>query len=546
MRDLAIDVQRVLLLFLIIFKYGTGPIVRHILKLAPRGTSNAVYLRLALQELGLTYLKLGQFLATRFDILPVEVCRELNMLFEDIPPMTFEVAKAVIESELKGPLHEFFPVFNREPIAAASVAQVHEARTLANERVAVKVQRPGIERLFMSDMRNLRRFAKFIDAFRLFSDLVGGFSAKEVADEFSTWTLREMNFILEGRTADRFRKNALPYEIVPKIYWDYTTPKVLTMEFVDGISLARIGNLLEAGRSDIIIAQLPNLDIKRTGRHITFAVMRQLFVTGLFHGDLHPGNILIRDDNKVVFVDFGIFGQLTDEQREVLMGHIENIALGNIDESFRQFAKQFAPTDETDLRAFEEEGKSILRQWYQTALSPYSSAKERHFGIQAIKMMDVIRRHRLRASTDIMLFWRALYYLDASALRLSEYFDMMKQMRDFFEENRPDVVERVLKIGMDQSQTIAFFELTRGLIECCADILNSLSRRNMQWPRHLKDSPSSQRARNMETRRLAMAVMGVTLIAISVAAHYNSPVRLVIITLVVLLVMMFVSALRRI
>ena len=542
MKDLILDAQRALLLLWVTLKFSLGPIIRRILGFPLDGVNYAVRIRLAMEELGPSFSKLGQFLAMRFDILPVEVCRELNMLFENVPPMTFEEAKAAVESELKGSLQEFFLFFNQKPIAAATVAQVHEAQTHANERVAVKIQRTGIERVLAADMRNLRRFAKVVD--RL--GLLGVFSAKQMADEFADWTHQEMNFILEGHTAERARKKAASYEIVPKIYWELTTSKVLTMEFVDGVSLSKISSLVEEGQIDTIITLLPNLDPEQAGRNIAFAILRQLFVTGFFHGDLHPGNILVRDDNKVAFVDFGIFGELSDEQRENLAGLVENIALGNIDESFQYFAKQYTPTDETDLRSFEQEAKSILRQWYQDALNPYLTAQDRPMSKYGLAMLEVVRRHQLRASTDILLSWRGLFYLDASASRLSDYFDVMRQMRNFFEQTRPGLAERVQKIITDRNRTVALVRLARGMPDYSGGIVSELSQGYNRWPLRIKESAASQRANNAETKSLALGMTGTSLIVISIAVDFEDMLlNKLFLALAILLIIFSVKKVRR-
>src|SRR5688500_13199023 len=190
--------------------------------------------RRALERLGLTYLKLGQYLAMRLDLLPEELCEELSRLYEDVSPVGFGGVQATAEAELRGPLGQLFLSFKREPVAAASAAQVHEARTFSNERVAVKVQRPGIQPIFAADMRNLRRAAALADAL----GFSGTLSMKEIVGEFERWTARELDFLTEGRTAERLRHSATAHEVVPAIYWELTTSKVLTMQFVDGMSLA--------------------------------------------------------------------------------------------------------------------------------------------------------------------------------------------------------------------------------------------------------------------------------------------------------------------
>lgn len=536
-----LDIKRVLLILRIGFRFASVLIMQRFLHERAPGPSLAVRLRVALEELGLTYLKLGQYLATRFDILPPEVCDELIKLFEDVLPIPFEEVKTVIESELQGPLQTFFPVFHREPIAAASVAQVHKAQTQAGVRVAVKIQRPDIERTFAADMRNFRRVAKLVDVLGLFP----GYSAKEAIEEFTNWTQQEMDFTKEGRAADRLRINAVPYEIIPKIYWDLTTSKVLTMEFVDGMSLSHISDLLEAGKTHLIRAQLPNFDVKQLGDHLSFVLLRQLFVTGFFHGDPHPGNILICDDNRIALVDFGIIGELTDEQRAILVGQIENIALGNIDESFRYYAKQYIPTDETDLRAFEQDGKSVFRQWYQTSVNPYSTASDRHIGKWGREMLEVARRHRLRARAEILLFWRALYVLDYSALRLSEYFDIISATRSFFERIRPGIMERVLKVATGENVRDVLPELGYRTTDRLSNILDGLTRAAPNWPLYHKESSQLCRIYDGQIKCLSLGAVGISLLVISFADSLDTRVSLSILALAVLLIILSIFRLKR-
>ena len=518
-----LDLQRVVSLLRVSAKYGAGPLVRFLFRLPPRGPGAGERLRLAFEELGITYLKLGQFLTMRFDILPAEVCTELNRLFESVPPMRFEDARAIVEAELKAPLLQVFPRFDPVPIAAASIAQVHIAYTQTNEKVAVKIQRAGSARLLAADMRNLRRIVRVIDAL----GIVGEFSAQEVANQFATWTERELDFEMEGRTADRLRHNAASYEIIPRIHWPLTTKRVLTMEFIEGVSLAKIGQMIDSGRPDLLAQVLPNLDVERAGRNIAFAVLRQLFVFGFFQGDPHPGNVLVRDDNSVAFVDFGIFGQLTDDQRENLAGFLENLALGNIDWSFRYYARQHAPTADTDLHAFESQAKRILTLWYQTSISPFASAKERHMGRFATWMIDSIRRHRLRTDPDVMLLWRALFVLDASSERLSEYFDMMGQVRAFFLEFRPGPVGRVARMLADPVRNAALLRLAREGPGWAERIWAGLAGPGHSWAVVSDESPGSHRWRSRQARWLAGGLMAVSLCALAGSSYPGVPYKVV-------------------
>lgn len=516
MKNLHLDLYRALFLLWSILKFGAGPAFRAALRLPPKGPSLATRVRLAFEDLGLTYLKLGQFLAMRFDILPDEVCRELQRLFENVRPMPFGQVKKVVEKELGGRLDELFHSFNPEPIAAASVAQVHQGQTHSGDRVAIKIQRPGIERIFAADMRNLRRIALAADAL----GLLGSLSMTEAVDEFALYTNREMDFVIEGTTANRLRENATENEIVPKIFWEFTTSKVLTMDFIDGVSLSQIGNLLEEGGLELVSARYPGLDLIAALHHLAFASLHQLFLTGFFHADPHPGNILILLDNTVAFIDFGIFGEVTEWQREILATYIENLAIGNVDESVRHYAKLYAPTDKTDMRVFKEEAKVVLGSWYHLSKDPDTPVEERLVGKFSDEMMTVVRKNKMKIGMDTLLFWRALIVLDSTALRLSSHFDLLGELRTFFEQTRPDFVQRIKEIALNKSRVAIGVRLASGLPAHLANILNSLSGEDFEISVNVDDEPEKQRR---DDRRLKWATAGILGLSLVILASGLSP-----------------------
>lgn len=436
--EFALDCGRILLLL-----YVGSPIMARLagarLGLSRAGPDEMGRLfRLGLEKLGVTYLKLGQYLATRFDLLPASIYREFTRLFEDVSPLAFGELRTLLEAELGGPVESLFCEFETEPIASASVAQVHRARTIGGELVAVKIQRPGVLRIFESDFRNLRRLAALADSMGVF----GTISVREVVSQFGRWTRRELDFRLEARTAILMARNATPEEIVPRVLPELTTERVLTMEYVEGISLSKIAALLEEGRIDLVRSLLPNLDFQKSGRNLAFAALHQLFVTGIFHGDPHPGNILIRNDNRIAFVDFGIFGELTPYERKAMSGYIENMALGRIEECYRSFAKLTFPSDLTDVRQFAREARAVFQRFYDASHDESSAVGDKHMGKYTVEIFDVVRRNHVRMDMETLLFWRTLNALDSSALRLSEHFDLFLQMRNFFAGIRPSVARR--------------------------------------------------------------------------------------------------------
>jgi ubiquinone biosynthesis protein len=455
MNTLLSDALRSGLVLWILLKFNIAPLIRYTFGLPPRGKPYPVRVRLALEALGTTYLKLGQFMAMRFDLLPMELCVELQRLFENVPALPFETVRGVVEAELKGPLSQFFSDFQRRPIGAASIAQVHEARNHHNERLAIKVQRPNIDRVFEADMRILGRVAAAIDWMGSFPSVV----LKDIVAEFATFTRRELDFVLEGRTADRLRINATANEKVPRIYWDLTTPRLLTMEFIDGLSIAHAGRLLHAHGAGAVAGKIAHFSVDEALHNLAFASLHQFFGTGFFHADPHPGNILLLPDNKIAFVDFGIFGSLTAEKRELLAGYTENVAVGNINEAYRYYAKLSTPTGLTDLAAFKRSTKEVLTEWYQSSLRLGTPSDERHVGKVIGEITDILRRHSVRVDLDTLLFWRAAIALDSSALSLSVNFDLIREMRYYFETESPSPAERVLEAALDFERAEALKEI---------------------------------------------------------------------------------------
>jgi ubiquinone biosynthesis protein len=531
LRETAFDIQRAFLPLWEGSKLGATLLVRRVFGRPVNQDDYAKRVRRALERLGITYLKLGQYMAMRLDLLPVEVCRELSRLYEAVSPLEFQEVKQVIETELQGPLEHFFPVFNQEPVAAASVAQVHEARTRSDERVAVKIQRPGIRRVFASDIRNLRRVATLADVLGTFKIL----SLEKVVEEFAKWTSREFDFLTEGRTADRLRRNATPHEVVPVIYWELTTPKVLTMQFVDGMSLANIISLVDQGREDVVLARLPDLDLPQAGRNMAHASLHQFFVRGFFHGDPHPGNVLILGDNSVAFVDFGIFGALSEYYQEVLAGYIESLSVGNLNAAFRYFSKLSTPTEETDMKAFEREATAGIRRWHEAAQHPASTITDRQMGKYFGEMLSAVRRNRLCMGLDTLLFWRAMSALDYSALSMSSHFDLLHELRVFFRKIRPGPFERLSDVLTDRRFATEVAELTPAIPDYLNNITKDLLGRNVGWTLTVQESLEGHSSDLRATRCMAATLVGVSLTIIGLGGHIDKTLMALVLSLAALL-----------
>src|SRR3954453_7258910 len=270
---------------------------------AAQGASSArgQHLREVLDELGPTFVKFGQLLSTRPDIVPPDIITELRGLQDDVRPFPFEQAGRVIEEELGNSIDRLFLEFEREPVAAASIGQVHRAVLPNGKRVAVKVQRPGAPRQIDADLNLIYQAAKLVRERVRALDFI---DARQVVDEFARQIRQELDYRQEGRNAQAFHRNFAgdPHVRVPKVYWTYTRARVLTLEWLDGTQLADVGLL-----------PLTVEERRHLAYRITETWMEMIFRHGFFHGDPHPANILILEEAGTIgLVDFGAVGKLTD------------------------------------------------------------------------------------------------------------------------------------------------------------------------------------------------------------------------------------------
>lgn len=260
----------------------------------------AVWLRQSLIGLGPTFIKIGQALGTRADLLPLEYVTELATLQDQVPPFSTAEAFQIIESELGRSVHECYPEIDSEPIAAASLGQVYRARLATGEEVAVKVQRPNLEATIAFDIAILFRLVKLTN--RFFPKANENADWEGMLREFHSTIFEEMDYVKEGRNADRFRYNFRTWRAirVPKIYWSHTNTRVLTLDFIRGTKVVDIDGL-KANRISPV----------KVNRLLIRTYLKQLLEDGFFHADPHPGNLLVMDSGHLAFFDFGMVGRIS-------------------------------------------------------------------------------------------------------------------------------------------------------------------------------------------------------------------------------------------
>lgn len=306
-------------------------------KRAKRRRAQAIWIRDTLLDLGPTFIKVGQLFSTRSDLFPTEYVEELSKLQDKVPAFSYEQAKAIIEQDLGKPVQELYRNFDPIPIAAASLGQVHRAQLYSGEEVVVKVQRPGLVKLFQIDLAILKGITRY---FQSHPDWGRGRDWLGIYDECCKILYEEIDYLNEGRNADTFRRNfrGEDWVKVPRVYWRYASPRVLTLEYLPGIKISHYEALEAAG-----------LDRRRLAQMGAEAYLHQLLNNGFFHADPHPGNIAVNPDGSLIFYDFGMMGQVKPVTREKLMQTFFGIAQKDADQVVKSLVELGALSATDDM-----------------------------------------------------------------------------------------------------------------------------------------------------------------------------------------------------
>ncbi|MBZ4374635.1 AarF/ABC1/UbiB kinase family protein [Corallococcus interemptor] len=351
-----------------------------------RRESTARRFRRFLSELGPTFIKLGQVLSTRADLLPAEFVDELATLQDDVEAIPLEQVHAQIRDALGKDVQELFAQVDPEPLAAASIAQVHRAVTLDGEEVVIKVQRPGIAQRIDADLGVLRSLARLLEAV---VEETGIYSPSGIVDEFDRAIHEELDFINEATNIRAFLENHKdrPYLKIPRVHAALSSRTVLTMEFIRG--------------EKINPAALPEADRKQIAQHILEASFRQLFDDGLFHGDPHPGNVLLMEGNRLALLDFGVVGRLTRPMQETLVMLCLAVALKDSDSVARILYRVGVPDARANLMGFRNDIDSILGQHLPTTLGQVDARTLLR------DLLDLAVKYRIRIPKEYALLSRA-------------------------------------------------------------------------------------------------------------------------------------------
>jgi ubiquinone biosynthesis protein len=410
----------------VLITYGFGHVIEqlnlhHYLR---RGTSRTaerqinrmggpVRLRLAMEELGPTFIKLGQLLSTRPDILTKEYARELSKLQDKVPPVSTEAIMDQIEGELGHPVAVLYAEFSPEPLAAASIAQVHRGRLHSGEQVVVKVRRPAIEVLIKTDVDILMSLAGLVERHLPSGEI---YNPVGLVREFRRTIAREMSFTREGRTIDRFRENfeGNPTVYVPRVYHDLSGETVLTLEYIDGIKVSEFEQLHAAG-----------YDLKAIARHGADALLQQVLVNGFFHGDPHPGNIFVLPDNTVCFIDYGMVGRLDRELKFQVAELLTSILDRDVDQLIAVLVHSGELIEEIRLPSLRKALSDFIDDYYEVPLEELKAGK------LLADFVELLVQFHIRFSPDLMLLAKALITIEGIGRDLDPEFNMVAHLKPF-------------------------------------------------------------------------------------------------------------------
>lgn len=375
--------------------------------------TRAERMRLAIEELGPTYIKLGQILSTRPDLLPADVIHEFSKLQDSVAAHPFEALKEIIETELQAPMETVFEFLSETPLASASIGQVHRGRLKSGEDVAVKIQRPDIQKTIEVDLEIMLHLAtlmeRHIEEFALHRPV-------KVIEEFARTLEKELDYTLEASNMVRFRKNFQedPTVLVPRVYFEVSTGRILTMAFVEGIKVSQLDRLDAAGMDRRLIVD-----------HGADLILKQVLVHGFFHADPHPGNFFILPDHVICLLDFGMVGVVDRETREEFVDLIDSIARKKEARIVRALLNLTEWEHEPELRLLERDMADFMAQHF------FKPLKEIEIGKFLQQMLGVAARHRLRIPPTLFLMIKALTTLEGVACQLYPEFDMVASAAPF-------------------------------------------------------------------------------------------------------------------
>ena len=452
-------------------------------QLSQRRRRRAIWIRETLLDLGPTFIKAGQFFSTRADLFPAEYVEELSALQDKVPAFSYDKVVQIVEAELDRPIGEMFSYFDPTPIAAASLGQVHRAQLMNGEEIVVKVQRPGLHRLFSIDIAILRGIAEFFQHRTKWGK--GGRDWVGIYEECRRTLWEEVDYLNEGKNADAFRRNfqKVPNVVVPRVYWRYSSPCILTLEYLPGIKISDFESLTAAG-----------LDRQYLARLGAESYLRQVLQHGFFHADPHPGNIAVKPDGTMIFYDFGMMGTIAPNIKSKLMVTLQGIVSRDAGMVVDSLVELGALVPTSDMAPVRRSVQYMLDNFLDTPMGQHQE-----ISIAAISddLYELAQDQPFRFPATFTFVMRAFSTLEGLGKALDPEFN-------FVEVAQPFTAELMTQTNPGETNTI-IDRLGRQAAQFTNTSIN-LPRRIEQSLDKLEQGDIRVRVRSVETDRLLRKV----------------------------------------
>lgn len=475
----------------------------------PRRPADAgpVRLRKTLVRLGPTFIKLGQYLAMRPDVLPQEYCDEMLALVDRVPSFSWTEARQTLVDDLGGPPEELFGFFPRQPVAAGSLAQVYLARTLEGDAVAVKVRRPGIEARVERDFRRLRWILRGLEI----AGVLIAVTPSQLQTELERWLMEELDFARELRNLTRMAQlYGNDQEMrVPRPYPELSSSRVLTAEYLEGLPLSEVLRQIREGREDRVVASGYQRDT--LARNLLHAILHQIFRENFFHADTHPGNLIALSDQRIGFVDFGLVDRLDTGVRQGMTRYVAALFSGDMNKIFASLSEVLTVSEGSDLDGFRQEFDRVARAWSRERDGDPGAGSGSALGRFMIGVVQAARHHGLGIPPATLSMYRSLLVGETVARQVGTGSDLFSVGRDFFRYLQFHEVLRGLHPELVQGAAIDVLTLVRDTPGELVRLLGHLAEGRTPFTLRTEASQEDRKLEGLKAKLVTLATASVGL-----------------------------------
>lgn len=461
----------------VLVKYGFEDLVHHleerkkftfIRKLIPKGSRKHALeftkwekMRLVCEELGPTFIKFGQILSNRPDLIPFELVLEFEKLQDEVPPMDHKIARQEVERELNDSIDNLFAWFSPRPFASASMAQVHKVTLHSGRRVALKIQRPGIKEIIREDIKVMYSVAEILER-RIPS--LKSFDPIGLVQNFENSILKELDFINESINAQRFYNNIMgdkandQYALAPKVYLNLTTEKILALQFINGIKIDRIKKLKEK-----------NIDTRVVAKRLSISFFKQIFEYGFFHADPHPGNLLVLPNRHICYLDFGMMGSILPRDIRIFGQLFIAITKKEVSKIIVALQELSNTTSIKNIRELEFDINEFVEKYY------VKDVHDNEMSTLLLELKDIIVEHGFKVPTHFYLFARSLVTLEGVLKKLDPELDQFEMVRPYLSKS---VSRKYDPVKMGKKVLSSIYEISDYMEAFPRDLKNAIRKIN--------------------------------------------------------------------